>query len=74
MEVQIRYRSEPAAASLYPATGDPVPPGAPFDPARGGRLLFDAPARAVTPGQSAVLYDADRLLGGGSLRRDPELA
>ena len=31
----------------------------------GVRLVFDEPQRAVTPGQSAVLYDGDVVLGGG---------
>lgn len=29
------------------------------------RIVFDEPQRAVTPGQSAVLYDGDTVLGGG---------
>ena len=28
-------------------------------------ILFDEPQRAVTPGQSAVIYSGDKLLGGG---------
>ncbi len=36
-------------------------------PARldGGRLVFDTPEYGVAPGQAAVLYDGDRVLGGG---------
>ncbi|MGD9810943.1 MAG: tRNA 2-thiouridine(34) synthase MnmA [Sphingobium sp.] len=36
-------------------------------PARleGDRLLFDDPEYGVAPGQAAVLYDGDRVLGGG---------
>ncbi|WP_395236943.1 aminomethyltransferase beta-barrel domain-containing protein [Salmonella sp. ZJHZ21_0184] len=36
-------------------------------PARleGDRLLFDAPEYGVAPGQAAVLYAGDRVLGGG---------
>ncbi|PZU58786.1 MAG: tRNA 2-thiouridine(34) synthase MnmA [Sphingobium sp.] len=29
------------------------------------RLIFDAPEYGVAPGQAAVLYDGDRVLGGG---------
>ncbi len=33
------------------------------------RVRFDAPQRAVTPGQSVVLYDGERLLGGAVISR-----
>ena len=52
-QVQIRYRSRPADASVLVS-----PNGVVF-------IRFDAPQRAVTPGQAAVIYDGDRLLGGG---------
>lgn len=49
-----RYRQDDAAAGLQPgaASGEFT-------------LAFDAPQWAVTPGQSAVLYDGDVCLGGG---------
>jgi tRNA-specific 2-thiouridylase len=36
-------------------------------PARmdGGRVVFDSPEYGVSPGQAAVLYDGERVLGGG---------
>lgn len=58
VSVQIRYRSEAVAATLFPlpstaGAGDRV------------KLVFDEPQFGVTPGQAAVWYDGDRVLGGG---------
>lgn len=41
---------------------------------RGDRIdmTFDEPLRAVTPGQAAVLYDGDIVLGGGTLITEKE--
>ena len=33
----------------------------------GGRLTFARPEYGVAPGQSAVFYDGERLLGGGTI-------
>jgi tRNA-specific 2-thiouridylase len=50
---QIRYRHRAASATITHIESDAI------------ELEFDDPQRAITPGQSAVLYDGDRLLGGG---------
>ncbi len=56
VEVQIRYGADPAAARVVEA---------------GARLVldFDEPQRAVTPGQSGVVFRGERLLGGGRISR-----
>ena len=53
VQVKIRHRHEPAWATLEPAGTDEVV------------ATFDEPQRAVTPGQSAVFYDGDEVVGGG---------
>ena len=35
------------------------------------RLTFDQPQRAITPGQSVVLYDGDTVVGGATIAPDP---
>ena len=52
---KIRYRHPEQPCLLTP-----LPEG-------GVRLDFDEPQRAITPGQSAVVYDGDTVLGGGEL-------
>jgi len=52
-DVKIRYLHPPSRARVIPADGDSA------------RIVFDDPQRAITPGQSAVMYDGDRVLGGG---------
>lgn len=53
VQAQVRYRQRPEPATLTLLPGDRF------------RLEFDNPQFAVATGQSAVLYDGDRLLGGG---------
>jgi tRNA-specific 2-thiouridylase len=53
VEIKIRHRHVPAWATLEPAGIDEV------------LATFDEPQRAVTPGQSAVFYDGDEVVGGG---------
>ncbi|MBI4876351.1 MAG: tRNA 2-thiouridine(34) synthase MnmA [Acidobacteria bacterium] len=53
-EVKIRNKHAAAAATVVPTA----------DPAR-VEIEFDQPQRAVTPGQAAVIYSGDVVLGGG---------
>jgi len=55
--VQVRYRHHAVSAVVVPLGPETV------------RVVFSRPVRAVTPGQGAVFYDGDRLLGGGWIER-----
>lgn len=52
-QAKLRYRQKAASVKAIPQEDGSV------------LLQFDDPQRAPTPGQSAVLYDGDEVLGGG---------
>ena len=51
--VKIRHRHEPAPALIERSGDDEI------------LVTFDQPQRAITPGQAAVFYDGDVVVGGG---------
>jgi tRNA-specific 2-thiouridylase len=57
IEAKIRYESRHAPATLA-VTDDRA------------EITFDEPQRAITPGQAIVFYDADEVLGGGTIIRN----
>jgi tRNA-specific 2-thiouridylase len=59
-EVQVRYRSSPVVVSVIPLDHDRV------------KLIFDEPQFGITPGQAAVFYDGEMLLGGGIIEKSLE--
>ena len=52
-EVQIRYRSQPVNAQIIPIANSRV------------KIIFDEHQFGVTPGQAAVFYSSEMVLGGG---------
>ena len=53
VQAKIRHRHEAAWATIEPGDGDEV------------RVTFDAPQRAITPGQASIFFDGDEVVGGG---------
>ena len=51
--VKIRFRAKPETATVTPNGDGTV------------KVVFDEPQRSITPGQSAVFYDGDTVVGGG---------
>ncbi|MEM0979208.1 MAG: tRNA 2-thiouridine(34) synthase MnmA [Cyanobacteria bacterium P01_H01_bin.58] len=64
--VQIRYRSPAVPATIIPIASD-----ATTGIVSRVRVVFDDPQFGVTPGQAAVWYDGDRVLGGGIIEPSP---
>ncbi len=56
-EIKIRYQHVPQKGKIYPLTENNV------------MVKFNHPERAITPGQSAVFYQGDVVLGGGVIDR-----
>jgi tRNA-uridine 2-sulfurtransferase len=56
-EVRVRHRHVPAPALITPRADGTV------------SVAFDAPQRAPAPGQAAVFYAGDEVLGGGTILR-----
>ncbi|BAY20703.1 tRNA (5-methylaminomethyl-2-thiouridylate)-methyltransferase [Calothrix sp. NIES-2100] len=56
-EVQIRYRSHPTPVTVIPLENSRV------------RLVFDEPQFSITPGQAAVWYEGEKVLGGGIIEQ-----
>jgi tRNA-specific 2-thiouridylase len=63
MAVQVKLRStmEAVPATLYAADD-------------GAEAILDDPAHGVSPGQACVLYDGERVLGGGWILREADSA
>ncbi|MEA5420858.1 tRNA 2-thiouridine(34) synthase MnmA [Spirulina sp. CCNP1310] len=57
---RVRYRSPAVPVTVIPLGDDRI------------KLVFDEPQFGITPGQAAVLYEGDRLLGGGIIERFPQ--
>lgn len=53
---RIRYRHHEAPATVIPVSEDSV------------KIIFDEPQRAITRGQSVVVYDGEYVLGGGIIK------
>lgn len=55
VQAKTRYRHAAQPATIYPAGQNRV------------KAVFDEPQRAITPGQAAVFYDGELVVGGGTI-------
>ncbi|MEQ8200300.1 MAG: tRNA 2-thiouridine(34) synthase MnmA [Syntrophomonadaceae bacterium] len=59
LAIKVRYSASPAAALVTPLAN------------RRFRVDFHQPQRAITPGQAAVIYRDERVVGGGTIAANP---
>jgi len=72
-DVKIRYNSEAATAKLYNVTlsGTKGPGSGDLDSScdqNDVRVTFNKPQKAITPGQTAVFYKGEEVVGGGIIK------
>ena len=69
--VKVRSTMKDEPATLYLEINPPIPPfiegGERAFVNKNVRVVFDKPQWAPAPGQSAVFYDDDRVIGGGGI-------
>lgn len=58
LKAKVRYRQKEEWATVSQLDGDTI------------RVVFDKPQRAITKGQSVVLYDGDVVFGGGIIQEN----
>jgi len=58
VQVQVRYRSPAVAVDVIPLEEGRI------------KLIFPEPQFGITPGQAAVLYDGEMVLGGGIIEKE----
>lgn len=57
VHAKVRYKDDATPATVYRKGDNAI------------RLVFDEPKRAITPGQSVVMYDGERLVGGAVIEK-----
>ncbi len=56
IQAMVRYKDTPSPAAVHTNDDATI------------RIIFDEPKRAITPGQSVVMYDGEKLIGGGVIQ------
>ena len=56
VQAKIRYSAKPSPATIYNNGENSI------------KIVFDEPQRAITKGQSVVMYDGDIVVGGGIIK------
>lgn len=57
VQVKIRYSAKPSPATIHRVGKDTI------------KIVFDEAQRAITKGQSVVMYDGDIVVGGGIIEK-----